>query len=376
MNIFLLKKAKQIRKLRRIPLPGKLLINYVKYNYLHRKLKHPLIKALCLYVTYRCNIRCRICGIWKTNSQKHEMTLSELERVLSDPLFEKLEFININGGEPNLRKDLPQIAELLVKKFKKLNTLTLNSNGLPTDRTLENVKKISLICKNRNVRFSVSISLHDLGKRFDYISGIKGSFVKVIKTIRKLKEIQEQNKFFLSVNCVITGYNVSNIHKLKQWCEKEGIHLNFTLGEVRERFNNESMKNILVKGDEKKFLINFLYETAKDKNLFNHHTYRYHCLADMMKFDTHRNISCHYLMFGTILGSDGTLYYCKDSKALGNVHKESAHRIYFKKENLDYRRDFLIKKKCKKCPPNTFNRFEFEKDILNYLFYFLKKQLT
>jgi len=374
MSISLIKKAKDIRSFRKVPLPHEFLIKNIKYNYLYSASRPPLLKALCLYVTYRCNMRCRICGIWRTGSQVSEMSLIDLENVLSDPLFTQIEFVNINGGEPNLRKDLTQIVRLMVCKLTHLNTITLNTNGLPTDMALRNVKEISRICQKSDIRFSVSVSLHDLGKRFDTLSGIEGAFPKVVQTIRELKKIQKQNKFFLSANCVISNYNLFHVYKLKEWCKKEGIHLNFTLGEVRERFNNESMNNILIKADNKKYLIEFLYDLAKDKSLFQHHAYRYHCLADMLKSGTDRPLSCHYLMFGAILGADGTLYYCKDSKALGNTQKESAYKIYFKKENLDYRKNVLMKGKCKKCPPNTFNRFEFEKDIAKYLFFFLKKK--
>jgi len=373
MNISLLKKAKNIRSLRKIPLPHEFLIKNIKYNYLYSDSRPPLIKALCLYVTYQCNMRCRICGIWKTGSQVSEMSLSDLDHVLSDPLFDQIEFVNINGGEPNLRKDLTQIVRLIVRRLTHLNTITLNTNGLPTDRALRNVKEISRICQKSGIHFSVSVSLHDLGKRFDALSGIKGAFPKVAQTVRELKKIQEQSPFFLSANCVLSNYNLLHVHKLKKWCEKEGIHLNFTLGEVRERFNNESMDNILVKDDNRKYLIDFLYDLSEEKSLFQHHAYRYHCLAEMLRSGTHRTLSCHYLMFGAILGADGTLYYCKDSKALGNTQEKSAYKIYFKKENLDYRRNILMKGKCKNCPPNTFNRFEFEKDSVKYLFFFLKK---
>lgn len=375
MNISLIKKAKNIRSLRKIPHPYEFLIKNIKYNYLYNDSRPPLIKALCLYVTYRCNMRCRICGIWKTGSQVSEMSLIDLEKVLNDPLFSQIEFVNINGGEPNLRKDLVQIVTLLVHKFTHLNTITLNTNGTPTDRALKNIKDIFRICQTRDIRFSVSVSLHDLGKRFDAVSGTKGAFPKVVQTIRGLKKIQEQNNFFLSVNCVISNYNLFHVHKLKKWSEKEGIYLNFTLGEVRERFKNESMNNILIKNDNKKHLIEFLYDLAKEKSLFQHHAYRYHCLAEMLRSGKDRTLSCHYLMFGAILDADGTLYYCKDSKALGNTQKESAYKIYFKKENLDYRERVLVKGKCKKCPPNTFNRFEFEKDSVRYLFFFLKKKM-
>src|SRR4030043_2255348 len=89
--------------------------------------------SMCIYVTYRCNMRCRMCGIWTQQDryQAGELSAEEFGRLLSDPLFSGLKYVNINGGEPNLRPDLVDIAALFVEKFPRLEAVSLHSNGLP-----------------------------------------------------------------------------------------------------------------------------------------------------------------------------------------------------------------------------------------------------
>ncbi|MBN1224500.1 MAG: hypothetical protein JXB23_14725 [Candidatus Aminicenantes bacterium] len=368
---------KKIRSLRTISSPQRIAGNFLKYNLRRASAKPPRPNAMCIYVTYMCQMRCQMCEIWKMDDKKAhdtELSLSEWGSILADPLFTRLEFINVNGGEPNLRQDLPKMVELFAEKFPRLRTITMNSNGLPVQRASANVAEISRICRDRDIRFSVSISLHALGSVFDEIVGVPNAYPKVLETLRALKKMQESLPFYLGVNCVITDTNIDHLHDMLQWSREENIPVNFTLGEVRDRFHNLDT-NVMsaIRTHKKKDLLKFLRSLAKNKSLFNQHAYRYRQLADMIELDKKRRISCHYAMGGVILGSEGTLYYCKDSRPIGNCRERSAEALYFDPENLSYRKKELIEKKCRTCPPNTFNRIELEKDLLKYIGFLLTK---
>ena len=84
----------------------------------------------CLIVTYRCNAKCYMCNTWKHPSKKEE----EYEPGLVDKLPNGLDFINITGGEPFLRKD---IEEIVAKALTKTKRLVISSNGYFTDRTIK-----------------------------------------------------------------------------------------------------------------------------------------------------------------------------------------------------------------------------------------------
>jgi len=377
VDLSLLGSNEGLNRLKRIPSPFRLGKNFIRYNWLQPPGQPPpLPRAMCIYVTYRCNLRCKMCGIWKQSgpeSRARELSIQEFDQVLSDGLFSHLEYININGGEPNLRPDLPEFVELFIRKFPRLSMITMNSNGLPTSRALSHARQISALCRRADIRFSLSISLHDLGKAHDKIVGVRNAYLQVEETLRGLKGIQREAKFYLGINCVLTPLNLYRGEEMRRWAERERIPVNFTLGEVRERFYNTGVSgDILISGEGQKELIKFFKSLAGKKSPGNHHALRYRELACLLEGRGPRQLSCHYAMAGVILGSDGSLYYCKDSRSLGDCLNKRAFSLYYSPENLRYRREELIPKKCLTCPPNTFNRIELEKDILKYLLFLIR----
>lgn len=352
--------------------------NFIKYNWLIRLRGKPFLpRAVCLFVTYRCNLRCRMCGIWKQNPKVHgeEQSLEEIGRLLYDPLFRKLEYININGGEPNLRKDLGQIGEMIVRNILGLKALSINTTGIPLDRTVANAKTIASACLARNVRFSVSLSLHDVGYAYDQIAGVEGTYDKVMHTIKAMQEIKEQFGIYLSVNCVITRLNVNHLDRIFEWSRETQVPINFVLGEIRERFHNLEMeRDTLVGEEQREDLAAFLRRLAGRKDIFFQHTLRYHSLANMLELGCKRDLACYYALGGVVIGADGALSYCPHSKEIGNGKERSAQEIYFDPSNLRYRRETLQDDKCFSCPSYNFNQMEVERDLWKVVKHlFLKK---
>jgi MoaA/NifB/PqqE/SkfB family radical SAM enzyme len=370
-----LRQLRDLAKAKKLPSPKDFAWNFVKYNWLQPFWRVPFLpKTLLIYVTYRCNARCVMCGIWKDHEfsdAQTELSLDDLDRILSDRLFSNIEYVNINGGEPSLRKDIVDIVQLVIRKLPNVKHLSLNSNGLLSDRLASSVERILAICREKGIYFSLVISCHGTGELLDQILGVRGGFDKLERTLATLRTLNGQDSRCFSLNCVITSANALHLHELLAWCKQREIHINFILGEIRERFfNQDTAAQTTVSGEGEKEAIDFLRYLAQDKSLTNPVTLRYHHLADMLEHGVKRVLACHYAMGGVILGSHGDLYYCKHSTAIGNCRERSAYEIYYDKENLDYRENRLMRKTCASCLPNTFNRLEFQKDILRF-FYFL-----
>jgi MoaA/NifB/PqqE/SkfB family radical SAM enzyme len=374
-----LRQLRDLARAKKLPPPKEFAWNFIKYNYLQPFWGVPFLpKSLLVYVTYRCNARCVMCGIWQDHEfsdAKTELSLDDLERTLSDPLFCEIEYVNINGGEPTLRRDLVDIVQLLMEKLPHLKHLSMNSNGLLPGRLASSVEQILTICRHRDIYFSLVISCHGIEGLLDKMLGVPGAFDRLERTLKALRELDGHNNRFLSLNCVITNINVSNLYELLEWCNQQGIHINFIMGEVRDRFFNQGMAaQTAVSGERKKEAIDFLRRLAQDKSLTNPVALRYHRLANMLEHGDKRRMACHYAMGGIIIGSHGDLYYCKHSRAIGNCREGSAYEIYYDEGNLDYRQSRLVREKCLYCVPNTFNRLEFQKDLLRFLRFLINPQ--
>jgi len=359
-----------------VPRPAAILKNHVLFRWIAPARTRPLRpRALCLYVTYRCNMRCRTCGIWKNNRQAldSEMTLAEIDRILADPLFAKVEFVNLNGGEPVLRTDLADIAALVLNRFRRIHTLTLNTNGFMPRRVREAVDRISRLCAVRRVKFSVAVSLHRPDDRFDEIAGVRGAYAKVMESLDVLSALQTTHSFYLSVNCVATNLNLDALEEMVAWGRRKNIPVNFTLGERRARFDNlDAAGDIHPQGIDRVRLAGFFRSLARYKSEYRQHALRYAELAEMIEHDRERSLACHYAIGGAIVGSDGALFYCKNSPPLGNCRERAACEIYEDPKNLAFRAGGLFQGTCPHCPPNTMIKMEAEKDLGKVLAFLLR----
>ena len=104
-------------------------LQYLRYLVDKRGMK-PVYMILGL--TYDCNSFCRTCFNWEQlrKDKEHELSLEELKktfRSLGDLLF-----IVMSGGEPFLRRDLPEVCETLSKK-NHVKQITIPTGAIVSD---------------------------------------------------------------------------------------------------------------------------------------------------------------------------------------------------------------------------------------------------
>jgi MoaA/NifB/PqqE/SkfB family radical SAM enzyme len=88
-----------------------------------------MTKTCHYYVTLRCNATCEFCQCWQTpeNEKIEEAGLETVLPMLKEARIKGCQILNITGGEPLLRDDLPAVLEAA----KKLGFATeLTTNGL------------------------------------------------------------------------------------------------------------------------------------------------------------------------------------------------------------------------------------------------------
>ncbi len=169
-----------------------------------------LIDAV-IAITYKCNSRCRMCYIWKNQN------LQELNKKEYAKLPASLKYINLTGGEPFLRKDLPEIVGIIKKRCPKAQII-ISSNGFATDLIIRQLKKILAI----DPKIGIALSLDAIGNLHDEIRGVPGGFDKVMQTLQAIKNLGIKN---IRLAFTAGDYNIDHLSEVYDLAQELGVEL-------------------------------------------------------------------------------------------------------------------------------------------------------
>ena len=147
-------------------------------------------------ITQRCNLKCVHCYAHaKDIAFKDELTTEEGKAVIDDLAAFGSPVILFSGGEPLMRKDLPELAEHAVKKGMRA---VISTNGtLITPEKARILKEIGLSY--------VGISLDGMKEIHDRFRGVEGSFDKTMDGIRNCQEAGIKVGLRFTINKQNTG---------------------------------------------------------------------------------------------------------------------------------------------------------------------------
>jgi len=130
-------------------------------------------------VTRRCNLKCIHCYAHaKDSAFKNELTTDEGKAVLDDLAQFGVPVILFSGGEPVMRKDLPELAHYAVEHGMRA---VISTNGtLITPEKARLFKEIGLSY--------VGISIDGMEEVNDRFRGVKGAFQNALNGIRNCQE--------------------------------------------------------------------------------------------------------------------------------------------------------------------------------------------
>jgi MoaA/NifB/PqqE/SkfB family radical SAM enzyme len=179
-------------------------------------------------VTYRCNSRCRTCGIWKMEDPgEGEMSLEEIEGVLreNEGFLRDVTSIQITGGEPYLREDLPELIHAIREHISQA-TIWIPTNGL-TPRMIETATRDMLQYTNGRW-LGVSVSMDGVHGTHDDTRGIEGSFHRAVETLKGLTTLKEEHAGLgVSVGMTVTNENHEELPRVWSIARAHGADFSF-----------------------------------------------------------------------------------------------------------------------------------------------------
>ena len=182
-------------------------------------------------VTYRCNSRCLTCGIWKIEDpDKGEVTLDEVEGILIENrgFLRDVTSIQITGGEPYLRGDLPELVIAIRGRLPRA-TIWIPTNGLTPHRIEAATREMLQDTDGRWL--GVSVSVDGIGGTHDEIPGVRGSFNKAVETIERLRSLREAYAALsITVGMTVTDENQGELPEV--WSMAQAHHVDFSFRPV------------------------------------------------------------------------------------------------------------------------------------------------
>lgn len=171
---------------------------------------------LTVSVSYRCNSRCKTCNVWQRPND--DLTLEEYEKTFAS-LGRAPYWFTFSGGEPTLRPDLPEIVESASRNCRP-GIINIPTNGIQ-DRIIPNrIERVLQAAQTSEV--IVNLSLDGVGEKHDALRGVRGNFVRAMRTYTGLKALQQRyTNLTLGVHTVISHFNVEELDALYSFVRDE-----------------------------------------------------------------------------------------------------------------------------------------------------------
>jgi MoaA/NifB/PqqE/SkfB family radical SAM enzyme len=167
-------------------------------------------------VSYRCNSRCKTCNVWLLPND--DLTLPEWDRVF-ESLGDAPYWFTFSGGEPTLRKDLP---EMVASAYRHCSPGIINipTNGIQHQMIPTRIEQVLRSAPKSEV--VINLSLDGVGLRHDDIRGVRGNWSHAMKTYAALKDLKKRHTHLtLGVHTVISNFNVDSFPELCEYVQRD-----------------------------------------------------------------------------------------------------------------------------------------------------------
>lgn len=199
-----------------------------------------------IITTYRCQMRCQMCNIWKyPTDSKLEISARDLE------ILPNLKFVNITGGEPFQRKD---ISEIVAVAFEKAPRVVISTSGWHYERIVELAKQYP--------NLGIRVSIEGLSQLNDELRGRAGGFDRGLRLLLKLREIGLQD-----IGFGITVSNRNSRDMLDLYRLAKELNLEFATAAFHNSYYFHKEDNVITNQSE--VITNFeelIHSLLKDKH--------------------------------------------------------------------------------------------------------------
>jgi radical SAM protein with 4Fe4S-binding SPASM domain len=318
--------------------------------------KHPELQQLFLEMTLNCNEYCRHCGskcgdkdLGKPLTDKEiydQMVL--LKQQLVEDRAKRLPFLDITGGEPLLRKNMPELMGAIHKLG---YSWGMTSNGLLIDRPMA-------IRLKKNGMYSVSISVDGTRETHEWFRRTENIYDRTLDSIRSLVSLKFGN---VMATTVVHKRNINELDEIYKIVKSLGCDTwrIINLEPIGRAIDNS---DIALEFKDYKTIIDFIKEKRKDElenNKVNPLDISYGCnhfLGIDNEYETRpwsfmcmAGISVAGIQYNGDVSGCLSIEHSDDTKQ-GNIRERSFYDIWKKEFKMFRGSKKADCNKCKDCP--------------------------
>lgn len=207
-------------------------------------------------------MRCEHCFYLDELNKHSEMSLDELDRLTRG--LDPLSFLRVTGGEPFLRKDLP---EVLHRFYQNASTRRMGviTNGSRPEWVKQSVERLFSLCPELTV--DIGVSIDGLKETHETIRKLKGSFDLARQTVDILLDCKQRFANLLtSIVMTVTSKNENELDDLYEEVASWGVD-RLSVNHVRGRLHDPSLLNVTEDRYEQFALKCQNYHLEKDQSI-------------------------------------------------------------------------------------------------------------
>ena len=282
-------------------------------------------KSIAWKITENCNSRCRTCSHWRTHVDD-ELTFKECKTVINKCFENGINSFRLTGGDPSLRKDLPEIIEYIHGKH---GFVSVNSN-------LINIENIPLEIEN------LFVPLDGTRGTYRELRGVD-AFNKVCENLTYFTEHSEAN---IVVTVILMKQTINDLPNIIELCRNLKVKLHFNLIDSNPYFFRGA-EPFIKESSVTDFTIKLLrlYDSQVffvSKETLTKIPFFYDCVKEA-------EMTCPIVLRNVKMGSRGDVYPgCWSAEPVGNVRKKSLTEI-LRSESYVETVQRLFKHECSGC---------------------------
>jgi MoaA/NifB/PqqE/SkfB family radical SAM enzyme len=351
----------------------RLLRNGIRFQYLKNTGKPGRPQALSLEITHECIARCIMCNIWQIPRDVPNLPADQWVKLLSSDLFADLRELDITGGEPFIKKDLPDlfagICELKKTSLKALKSIAVTTNGLLTEQVLTHTEKILPKLEKKNLELVMVCAMDAVGNIHDKIRNYKNAWSKVNETIEGLVKLKEKHpNLIIGLKTTILPINIDELEKIARYAGSKGL---FTIISpciiTKARYLNSDRVNRLVFSEKDIEKMIQFYQSEMFRWSYHTDTLVHYFKTGIMK----KPCSCGFNYF--FARSNGDLFLCPlINHSIGNIGETPATELYLSEKASRFRRRVGHYPECRQCTEPGLERYALPFEGFTYLSIFLR----